>query len=148
MVGKRIQSSTNAVYLCTLQKEEQMALGQQHSTGKYYNYQDAEQVPDLNPVSLPTVTSGAANAEYKVQVDALTEPRVDVAAPRGAITGSMICAICGCLAGLGILAVPGVGPVVAVGTTATALIMTLAGTGIGVACGGLVDALFMETAID
>ena len=127
-----------------------MALGQnQHSISEFYNYQDAEQVCDINPVSLPTVTSGAANADYEVQLEyPLTEPRVDMAPPRGAITGSMVGAICGCLAGLGILAVPGIGPVVAVGTTATALIMTLAGTGIGVACGGLVDALFMEPAMD
>jgi len=59
----------------------------------------------------------------------------------GAIAGSMLGAIGGCLVGLGILAVPGVGPFIAVGTSGTALAGTLAGAGIGVASGGLIEAL-------
>lgn len=57
------------------------------------------------------------------------------------IAGSMIGAIGGCLVGLGLLAMPGVGLVVAIGTSGTALATTLAGAGIGAASGGLIGAL-------
>ena len=122
-----------------------MAFGQnQHAVGGFYHYQDAEGIDELNRVSFPIKQiSAVANADYKVQLsDAVARPLVDIPAPpRGAITGSMVGAICGCLGGLGVLAVPGIGLVAVVGTTGTTLIMTLAGTGIGVACGGLIDAL-------
>jgi hypothetical protein len=63
------------------------------------------------------------------------------AANSATITGSMLGAIGGCLLGVGLLAVPGVGLVVAVGTSG-ALIATLgsAGIGIGLAIGGLIEA--------
>lgn len=57
------------------------------------------------------------------------------------ITGSMLGAIGGCLVGIGLLAVPGVGALVAVGTSGTALAATLAGAGIGAVGGGLISAL-------
>lgn len=57
------------------------------------------------------------------------------------ITGSMLGAIGGCLVGLGLLAVPGVGLLVGVGTSGMALGTTLAGAGIGAATGGLIEAL-------
>ncbi|WP_035140376.1 hypothetical protein, partial [Fischerella sp. PCC 9605] len=64
--------------------------------------------------------------------------------PKGyaAITGSMLGAICGCLLGLGLIAVPGVGSaVLAIGSSQTVLTASLAGFGIGVASGGLLEAL-------
>jgi hypothetical protein len=57
------------------------------------------------------------------------------------VVGSLLGAICGCLVGIGILAVPGVGPFIAVGTSGTALTMTLAGAGIGVVSSGLISTL-------
>ena len=57
------------------------------------------------------------------------------------ITGSMLGAIGGCLVGLGILAVPLVGPIVAVGTSGTALTATLVGVGVGIVSGGLIEVL-------
>lgn len=60
------------------------------------------------------------------------------------ITGSMLGAIVGCLMGLGLLVVPGVGPVLLIGTSGTsvaATLATLAGTGVGLATGGLISAL-------
>ena len=63
------------------------------------------------------------------------------AATGATIAGSMLGAVGGCLVGIGMLAVPGVGSVVAVGTSATALAMTIAGAGIGLCCGGLIEAL-------
>ena len=57
------------------------------------------------------------------------------------ITGSMLGAIVGCLIGLGLLVVPGVGPALLIGTSGTTLATTLAGTGVGLASGGLISAL-------
>ena len=57
------------------------------------------------------------------------------------ITGSILGAIGGCLIGIGVLVVPGVGAVVAVGTSGIALAATLAGAGIGAVGGGLVSVL-------
>ena len=57
------------------------------------------------------------------------------------ITGSMLGAIVGCLIGLGVLVVPGVGPVLLIVTSETTLAATLVGTGLGLASGGLISAL-------
>jgi hypothetical protein len=69
-------------------------------------------------------------------------------APCAMITGSILGAIGGCLASIGILAVPAVAPVLAVGATGTALAATLAGAGIGLAGGGLVSACTSGTTPD
>ncbi len=58
-------------------------------------------------------------------------------AGRGAMAGTLLGGGAGLLAGLGLLAIPGVGPVVAAGW----LIATLTGAGVGAAAGGLVGSL-------
>lgn len=62
-------------------------------------------------------------------------------AKRGAISGGVVGGITGLLVGLGTLAIPGIGPIMLAGATATALATTLAGAGIGAAAGGLIGAL-------
>ncbi|MBV9387030.1 MAG: hypothetical protein JOZ78_11450 [Chroococcidiopsidaceae cyanobacterium CP_BM_ER_R8_30] len=57
------------------------------------------------------------------------------------ITGSMLGAIGGCLAGMGVLAIPGFVPILAIGSAGTAVVITLAGAGIGLAGGGLISTL-------
>ncbi len=59
----------------------------------------------------------------------------------GATGGTIIGGLTGLLVGLGAIAIPGVGPVVAAGTLATALGSTALGAGIGAATGGLLGAL-------
>jgi len=59
----------------------------------------------------------------------------------GAVGGAVLGGLGGLLVGLGALAIPGVGPVVAAGTLATTLGTTAVGAGIGAAAGGLVGAL-------
>ncbi len=65
----------------------------------------------------------------------------DVADASGAATGAGVGAalggIAGLVIGLGVLAIPGIGPIVAAGPLAT----TLAGAGIGAAAGGIIGAL-------
>jgi uncharacterized protein (TIGR02271 family) len=58
-------------------------------------------------------------------------------AATGAVSGGVVGGVIGLLAGVGALAIPGVGPIIAGGTLAS----TLAGAGIGAAAGGLLGAL-------
>src|SRR4051812_49636081 len=58
-------------------------------------------------------------------------------AATGALGGGVLGGVIGLLAGVGALAIPGVGPIIAGGTLAS----TLAGAGIGGAAGGLIGAL-------
>ncbi len=59
----------------------------------------------------------------------------------GATTGTVLGGVGGFLIGAGILAIPGVGPVLAAGVGISEIAATLAGAGIGAASGGLVGAL-------
>lgn len=61
--------------------------------------------------------------------------------PIAAITGSLLGAISGCLIGLGILVVPEVSSFVAHRTSLSVLAVTLAGAGVGIASGSLVEAI-------
>jgi hypothetical protein len=67
--------------------------------------------------------------------------KADEGAVTGAVTGGTVGGIGGLLVGLGALAIPGIGPVMLAGTTATAIATALSGTAIGAAAGGLVGAL-------
>ena len=58
-------------------------------------------------------------------------------AAAGAVGGGVVGGVLGLLAGVGALAIPGIGPIIAGG----ALASTLAGAGIGAAAGGLIGAL-------
>lgn len=60
--------------------------------------------------------------------------------PCAMITGSMLGAIFGSLASIGVLTIPGVAPTLAVGSVMTALASTIAGAGIGMAGGGILSA--------
>lgn len=59
----------------------------------------------------------------------------------GASTGAAIGGVGGLLAGLGLLAIPGLGPIVAAGWLASTAVGAAIGGGVGAAAGGLVDAL-------
>ncbi|MBD1805392.1 histidine kinase [Microcoleus sp. FACHB-SPT15] len=59
----------------------------------------------------------------------------------GATTGTVLGGIGGFLVGVGLLAIPGVGPILAAGVEIPALASTLAGAGIGAAAGGIIGAL-------
>jgi hypothetical protein len=59
----------------------------------------------------------------------------------GASTGTVLGGVGGLLVGLGVLAIPGIGPILAAGAEINALAATLAGAGIGAAAGGIVGAL-------
>lgn len=67
--------------------------------------------------------------------------QVDEGAKAGAATGSIVGGLTGLLVGLGTLAIPGIGPIMLAGATATALATTVAGGAIGAATGTLVGGL-------
>ncbi|NEQ20409.1 MAG: hypothetical protein F6K28_14410 [Microcoleus sp. SIO2G3] len=67
--------------------------------------------------------------------------KADDGAKAGAATGGILGGLSGLLVGLGALAIPGVGPVIAGGALATALATTAAGGAIGAAAGGITGAL-------
>ncbi|WP_254568433.1 general stress protein [Oscillatoria sp. HE19RPO] len=67
--------------------------------------------------------------------------KADEGAAVGAATGGAIGTITGLLVGLGALAIPGIGPIMLAGATATALATTVGGAAVGAAAGGLIGAL-------
>lgn len=69
------------------------------------------------------------------------EDRVGEGATTGAELGAVLGGAGGLLAGLGVLAIPGLGPVIAGGWLFAAAIGAAAGAGVGAATGGLVGAL-------
>jgi len=73
--------------------------------------------------------------------DLTDRTKTDEGAKTGAATGGVLGGLGGLLVGLGALAIPGVGPVIAGGALATALATTAAGGAIGAAAGGLTGAL-------
>ncbi len=67
--------------------------------------------------------------------------KADEGATVGALSGGTLGGLTGLLVGLGALAIPGIGPIMLAGATATALATTLAGAGIGAVAGSLVGGL-------
>lgn len=78
-----------------------------------------------------------AGAEVKERVG----DKADEGATVGAVSGGTLGGLTGLLVGLGTLAIPGIGPIMLAGATATALATTLAGVGIGAVAGSLLGGL-------
>lgn len=112
--------------------------------GLFEKYQDAERaVTDLtargfgrNEISVAARDTALRNRVVGGKEDAVAE-----SAGAGAVGGAAVGGIAGLLVGIGALAIPGIGPVIAAGTLATVLGSTAAGAGIGAAAGGLIGAL-------
>jgi hypothetical protein len=107
----------------------------------YHSYEDARAVvDDLEQAGIPdSDISLVANADAHGRYGGIVrdEKNTGTGAGVGAVAGGVLGGGAGLLAGIGALAIPGVGPVVAAGW----LIATLAGAGIGAASGGLVGSL-------
>lgn len=117
--------------------------------GTFPNRQDAESaLRDLrsshypmDKISVITQDShrpnqiGGTNGHKKVS------NKADEGATTGAVTGGALGGLTGLLVGLGTLAIPGVGPILLAGATATAIATTLTGGAIGAAAGSLAGAL-------
>jgi hypothetical protein len=83
-----------------------------------------------------------AGADVREDVHERTEGnKADEGATKGALAGGTLGGLTGLLVGLGTLAIPGIGPIMLAGATATAIATTLAGTAIGAVTGGLLGSL-------
>jgi len=116
-------------------------MAQRTITRMYDNYEDARAVvTDLEQAGIPhSDISLVANSDAHGRYAGTTtgEKSTGTGAGTGAVAGGVIGGGAGLLAGIGALAIPGVGPVVAAGW----LIATLAGASVGAASGGLVGSL-------
>jgi uncharacterized protein (TIGR02271 family) len=108
--------------------------------GLFHNQADAERaIQRLKQAGFSEDQIGVAIKDRQQQ-DKLVEgtgTQAAEGAATGAIGGGVLGGVIGLLAGVGALAIPGVGPIIAGGTLAS----TLAGAGIGAAAGGLLGAL-------
>lgn len=90
-----------------------------------------------NDISLVASDPTGEYAKSYVTTSSSTDPNATSYTAAGAGTGAVIGGIGGLLVGIGALAIPGVGPVIAAGPLAT----TLLGAGVGAAAGGLIGVL-------
>lgn len=120
------------------------------AVGTFRNRQDAEHaLEELRgsgfPMDRVSVIAQDKNHPERIAGRDVEERRVgnkaDEGAAAGAATGGTIGGIAGLLVGLGLLAIPGIGPIMLAGAGATALATTLSGAAIGAATGGLLGAL-------
>jgi len=73
--------------------------------------------------------------------EADTEDAVAAGAEGGATGGAVVGGIAGLITGLSALVIPGIGPVITLGTIAATLGTTAVGAGVGAAAGGVIGAL-------
>jgi len=108
--------------------------------GLFHNQADAERaIQRLKQEGFSESQIGVALKDRKRQDELIegTGTQAAEGAATGALGGGVLGGVIGLLAGVGALAIPGIGPIIAGGTLAS----TLAGAGIGAAAGGLIGAL-------
>lgn len=113
-------------------------------TGLFDSYEDAQRaVADLQDAGVPVddISIVASNAHGRHDISAHADDDVGEDAGKGAGVGAAIGGAGGLLAGLGLLAIPGVGPVVAAGWLVSTLVGAVGGAAVGAAAGGLVGGL-------
>lgn len=116
------------------------------------NYDDARTaVRSLEAAGVPhddiSIVASNADDRYRNADDVRRDNEVGEDAAKGAGIGGTIGGAAGLLAGLGILAIPGVGPVVAAGWLAATAAGAAAGAVAGAATGGIVGAM-TENGVD
>jgi hypothetical protein len=108
--------------------------------GLFRNQVDAERaITRLRQEGFSESQIGVAMRDRGQQKDLMegTGAQAAEGAAAGALGGGVLGGVIGLLAGVGALAIPGIGPIIAGG----ALASTLAGAGIGAAAGGILGAL-------
>jgi uncharacterized membrane protein len=115
--------------------------------GLFENYSNADRaVSELSShgFSRDEISIAARDAAIRDRMatgESGKERAVAESAGAGAVGGGVLGGLTGLLVGIGALAIPGIGPVVAAGTLAATLGSTAVGAGIGAAAGGLIGAL-------
>jgi len=106
-------------------------------TGLYDSYEDARSVVgELENAGIPSSDISIVGREGET-----TETYAGEGVETGAGVGAVVAATGGLLAGLGLLAIPGVGPVVAAGWLAAMAAGIAAGAAAGGAAGGIIGSL-------
>jgi hypothetical protein len=113
------------------------------ATGLFDTYSDAEAaVANLERAGINSddisIVSNKGDGRYKDQSNAAE------GAGAGAGVGALVGGTGGLLTGLGLMAIPGVGPVVAAGWLAATAVGAAAGAAVGGAAGGIIGALTKE----
>jgi hypothetical protein len=122
--------------------------GRRTVVGVFDDREDAERaIRDLKDAGFSGDQIGIAMRDRNVQGELVEDTGTHAAegAVTGAVSGGILGGLAGLLIGIGALAIPGIGPVVAGGALATAFGTAagtaVAGAGIGAAAGGIVGAL-------
>jgi uncharacterized membrane protein len=105
--------------------------------GLFENYDAADSaLADL-------LQAGLARDDVSViaRENVIREREVVSGTAEGAAGGAVVGGLAGLLAGMGVLVLPGIGPVLAAGTLAAMLGSAAVGAGVGAAAGGIVGAL-------
>lgn len=117
-------------------------------TGLFDTYDEAKRaVHDLEAAGVPHADISLVGNNARDEHQGLHEHRDDKVgedAGKGAGVGAALGGVGGLLAGLGLLAIPGLGPVVAAGWLASTAVGALVGGAVGAGAGGLVGALAKE----
>jgi hypothetical protein len=111
-------------------------------SGLYDNYSDAQDtVSELEAAGIPSadISIVANNSDNWYEDGERSDAAED--AGTGAGIGAVVGGTGGLLTGLGIMAIPGVGPVVAAGWLAATAVGAVAGAAVGGATGGIIGAL-------
>ncbi|MGA7935745.1 MAG: general stress protein [Kovacikia sp.] len=113
-------------------------LDQSHQIGETH----VQELTETTPIARDTDRLDRSHGVGETHIQELTETtHVDEGAKIGFASGGAVGGLTGLLVGLGTLAIPGVGPIMLAGASATAISTTLAGGAIGAAAGGLVGGL-------
>lgn len=126
-----------------------MAVVTRRAIGVFHNRSDAEQaLRELGNagIVMDRVSVIARDRDHNGEIAGTTVKekvgdKSDEGAKAGALSGGALGGLTGLLVGLGTLAIPGIGPIMLAGATATAIATTLAGAGIGAAAGSLLGGL-------
>jgi|SRR5471032_2164754 hypothetical protein len=113
-------------------------------TGLFDSYDDAKRaVRDLEAASIShsDISIVANNADDRYAGEAGHSGKAATGAGAGATFGTVVGGGAGLLAGLGMLAIPGVGPVVAAGWLVATVAGAAAGAAVGGAAGGIIGGL-------
>ncbi|MBH8572467.1 hypothetical protein I8752_05335 [Nostocaceae cyanobacterium CENA369] len=121
----------------------------QRAVGVFTDRRNAEQALDelrssgfaMDRVSVVVENPDRNSQILNDEISDRTSDKADEGATVGGLSGGAVGGLTGLLVGLGTLAIPGVGPIMLAGATATALATTLVGAGIGATTGTFAGAL-------
>ncbi|NJL39557.1 MAG: hypothetical protein HC840_16245 [Leptolyngbyaceae cyanobacterium RM2_2_4] len=114
---------------------------------KFTHFQDAEQIINklkkfgFSKVHLSIVALDADEQVDEASLQARAEDEIQARVTGATLAGTLLGAVGGCMAGLGFLAIPGIGLILAVGTAQATLTGMIAGAGIGATGCGLLETM-------